>query len=88
MQPSYQAQHCLANEAQGRGALFADGVAMAEALRAEAPAAVDQRTTGPIPFRFHDSETDIRVHRSVIALDAQARSSDRAERLISRTSSI
>lgn len=66
--PGYQFLHCIANEAVGGGSVFADGVAMAEALRASDPAAFDLLAQVPIPFRFHDGEADIRVHRPVINL--------------------
>ncbi|MEO1314773.1 MAG: TauD/TfdA family dioxygenase, partial [Pseudomonadota bacterium] len=35
--PGFQFLHCIANEAEGGGSLFADGFAMAEDLRTEAP---------------------------------------------------
>jgi gamma-butyrobetaine dioxygenase len=61
--PGYQFLHCIANEAAGGGSVFADGVAMAEALRERNRDAFDLLATVPIPFRFHDAEYDIRVHR-------------------------
>jgi gamma-butyrobetaine dioxygenase len=66
--PGYQFLHCIANEAEGGGSVFADGVAMAEALRAEDPEAFDLLARVPIAFRFHDGEVDIRIHRPVINL--------------------
>ena len=66
--PGYQFLHCIANGAQGGGSVFADGVAMAEALRAADPAAFALLAQVPIPFRFHDGEADIRIHRPVINL--------------------
>jgi len=66
--PGYQFLHCIANDAEGGGSVFADGVAMAEALRESDPAAFDLLAEVPIPFRFHDGDYDIRVHRPVINL--------------------
>ena len=67
--PGYQFLHCLANEAVGGGSLFADGYAIARDLRAEEPDAFRMLSETAIPFRFHDSEADIRVHAPVIRLD-------------------
>ncbi|GIT89757.1 gamma-butyrobetaine hydroxylase [Jannaschia pagri] len=67
--PGYQFLHCLENAAEGGGSVFADGVALAEALRETDPEAFDLLATVPVPFRFHDTETDIRVRRPVITLD-------------------
>lgn len=66
--PGYQFLHCLANEAEGGGSLFADGFAMAEDLRHEDPVAFRLLCEVTIPFRFHDKTADIRVHRPVITL--------------------
>lgn len=68
--PGYQFLHCLANDAVGGGSVFADGFAIARHLRDTDRAAFELLCTVPIPFRFHDAETDIRVHRPVITLDA------------------
>lgn len=67
--PGYQFLHCLANEANGGGSLFADGFAIAKDLRIEDPAAHQLLCDVPIPFRFHDEDTDIRVHKPVITLN-------------------
>lgn len=68
--PGYQFLHCLANEAVGGGSLFADGYAIARDLRAEEPDAFRLLSETPIPFRFHDADTDVRVHAPVIRLDS------------------
>ncbi|WP_424930271.1 TauD/TfdA family dioxygenase [Amaricoccus tamworthensis] len=67
--PGYQFLHCLANEATGGGSIFADGFAMAEDLRREDAEAFELLSTVDIPFRFHDGEADIQVHKPVITLD-------------------
>ena len=69
--PGYQFLHCLANEADGGGSLFADGFAMAENLRLEDPEAFRLLCEISIPFRFHDETADIRVNRPVITLGAK-----------------
>jgi len=68
--PGYQFLHCLANEAEGGGSIFADGFAMAEDLRREDPEAFQLLCEVAIPFRFFDDTADIRVHRPVITLGA------------------
>lgn len=69
--PGFQFLHCLANEAEGGGSVFADGYALAEELRRKSPDDFDLLCSVPIPFRFHDAAADIRVHRPVITLDAR-----------------
>ncbi|MEO9904163.1 TauD/TfdA family dioxygenase [Nisaea sp.] len=68
--PGFQFLHCLANEAEGGGSLFADGYAIAEDLKAQDREAYDILATTKIPFRFHDRESDIRKHDTVIRLGA------------------
>jgi len=67
--PGYQFLHCLANDAEGGGSLFADGFAIAEDLRREEPEAFALLSEIEVPFRFHDADADIRVHCPVISLD-------------------
>lgn len=71
--PGYQFLHCLANEAEGGGSLFADGFAIAEDMRREEADAFTLLSEIAIPFRFHDAETDIRVHCPVISLERSGR---------------
>lgn len=74
--PGYQFLHCLANDAEGGESVFADGFALAEDLRAADPKAFELLSTVGIPFRFHDADTDIRVHRPVIRLDRDGKLSE------------
>lgn len=67
--PGYQFLHCLANEAEGGGSLFADGFAMADDLRREDADAFELLASVPVPFRFHDRSSDIRTHQPVIIRD-------------------
>ncbi|MEM7723384.1 MAG: TauD/TfdA family dioxygenase [Pseudomonadota bacterium] len=69
MAPGYQFLHCIANEAAGGGSVFADGYALADALRVSDPDAFDLLSTVAIPFRFHDRDDDLRSRRPVIALN-------------------
>ena len=71
--PGFQFLHCIANEAQGGGSLFADGFALAEDLRARDPEAFRLLSEIAIPFRFHDRDADIRTHAPVITLDRQGK---------------
>lgn len=71
--PGFQFLHCLANEAEGGGSIFADGFAMADDLRAQDPDAFRLLCEVPIPFRFHDQDYDIRVREPVITLDHAGR---------------
>lgn len=66
--PGYQFLHCIANEAEGGGSIFVDGFAVARDLRDQAPDDFAQLTTVQVPFRFHDTETDLRSHHPIIDL--------------------
>ena len=66
--PGYQFLHCLANAARGGGSIFCDGLAVAQDLRAEDPAAFELLSTVTVPFRFHDRDSDIRARKAVITL--------------------
>lgn len=68
--PGYQFLHCLANEAEGGGSVFCDGVAVANDLRSRDPAAFELLATTPVPFRFQDEDTDLRARKPVIVLGA------------------
>lgn len=68
--PGYQFLHCITNDAQGGGSVFADGFAMAQVLRDTDPRAFDLLATTLVPCRFFDRESDIRIHKPVITLDA------------------
>ncbi len=71
--PGFQFLHCLTNEAEGGGSIFADGFAIAEDIRRQDPEAFRMLCEVPIPFRFHDQDYDIRVRKPVITLDHAAR---------------
>ena len=67
--PGYQFLHCITNDAEGGGSVFADGFAIAQALRDRDPSAFDTLAHTVIPCRFFDRECDIRTHTPVITLD-------------------
>lgn len=67
--PGYQCLHCIANGAEGGGSTFADGFAVAAALKAEDPEAYRLLCEVDIPFRFHDRDYDIRGRFPAIVTD-------------------
>ncbi len=67
--PGYQFLHCISNSAEGGGSLFCDGLRIAEDLRAEEPECFELLANIALPYRFHDSSADIRVHRPVITVN-------------------
>ncbi len=76
MPPGYQFLHCLANDAEGGGSTFCDGVAVAEDLRAQDPEAFEVLSTVTIPFRFQDGQTDIRSRKTVISFNTRGEISE------------
>lgn len=68
--PDFQFLHALANDATGGDSMLADGVAVANNLRAGNPEAYEILTTTPVPFRFHDDDNDIRYSAPIIGVDA------------------
>ncbi|GAB3342765.1 TauD/TfdA family dioxygenase [Chromohalobacter beijerinckii] len=71
--PDIQLLYCLENEAEGGESLFADGFAVAEALRHEAPDVFLRLRDTPIDFRFQDEDSDIAVRAPVIDVDDTGR---------------
>ena len=67
--PGFQFLHCVRNEVQGGGSIFADSFRIAETIRNSNPDAFRLLSQIPIPYRFHDHGCDIRVHRPLIGLD-------------------
>ena len=67
--PGYQFLHCITNDAEGGGSVFADGFAIAQVLRDGDPLAFDTLANTLIPCRFFDRTCDIRNHQPVITLD-------------------
>lgn len=69
--PDIQLLYCLENEADGGASTFADGFAVAEAMRQEAPAQFAMLAETPIDLRFQDDEHDIAVREPIIRVDDQ-----------------
>ncbi|MGC3875196.1 TauD/TfdA family dioxygenase [Halomonas sp. GXIMD04776] len=67
--PDIQLLYCLQNEAEGGESIFADGFAVAEELRKEAPEAFRILSKTSIDFRFQDEEQDIATRAPIIELD-------------------
>ena len=74
--PGYQFLHCLANEAEGGGSSFCDGLAVARDLAERDPGAFETLATVAVPFRFHDADTDIRSRKTVIRRDDRGKVSE------------
>jgi len=72
-QPGYQFLHCLVNEAEGGESVYADGLAMAEDLRAEDPDAFRTLTRTRVRLRYHDDETDYMAMKPLIVTDEHDR---------------
>ncbi|MDE3176016.1 MAG: TauD/TfdA family dioxygenase [Pseudomonadota bacterium] len=71
--PGYQFLHCVRNDALGGESIFADSFRIAERVRAADADAFRLLSQTPVPYRFHDDEVDIRVHRPLISLDERGR---------------
>jgi gamma-butyrobetaine dioxygenase len=67
--PGFQFLHCLANEAEGGGSTFVDGLAISTDLRANDIEDFNMLSSVSIPFRFYDENTDIRSRKHVITLN-------------------
>ncbi|MEM5527568.1 TauD/TfdA family dioxygenase [Gammaproteobacteria bacterium AS21] len=65
--PGYQFLHCLKNEAQGGESLLADGFAIAEQMRTQEQQMYQLLIQAKMPFRFHDSDCDIRFSHPLIS---------------------
>ncbi|NKN05508.1 TauD/TfdA family dioxygenase [Rhizobium laguerreae] len=73
MPPGYQFLHCVRNGAEGGESVFADAYMIAEKVRRKDAEAFRLLTSIPIPYRFHDRQYDIRVHRPMVSVDERDR---------------
>jgi gamma-butyrobetaine dioxygenase len=71
--PGLQILHCLYAGREGGVSLFADGFAIAEALRAEDPGSFQFLASAPVPFSFRDPETELSAVRPMLQVDAEGR---------------
>ena len=66
--PGFQALHVLIASSDGGDSLFADGFALAEHLRVEAPEAFAELTTTAVPFHYRSREAELSAERPLIQL--------------------
>jgi alpha-ketoglutarate-dependent taurine dioxygenase len=66
--PGFQALHVLIASSDGGDSLFADGFALAEHLRAEAPEDFAQLTSVAVPFHYRSREAELHAERPLIQL--------------------
>jgi gamma-butyrobetaine dioxygenase len=66
--PGFQALHALIPSSEGGESLFADGFAIAEHLRADAPDAFAQLTATAVPFHYRSHDAELRAARPLIQL--------------------
>jgi gamma-butyrobetaine hydroxylase len=64
--PGLQLLHCLQDDGNGGVSLFADGFAVAAALRERDRLAFDTLAATPVWFEFHDAQCHLRAERTVI----------------------
>lgn len=66
--PGFQALHALVPSLDGGASLFADGLALAEYLRATAPEHFRKLTLTPVPFLYRSKEAELYAERPLIQL--------------------
>lgn len=66
--PGFQALHALISSNEGGESLFADGLALAEHLRASAPDAFVTLTTTAVPFLYRSKDAELYAERPLIQL--------------------
>ena len=69
--PGFQALHALIPSSEGGESLFADGLALAEHLRATAPDAFAQLTRTAVPFHYRSRDADLYAERPLIQLSVR-----------------
>ncbi|HUJ52054.1 MAG TPA: TauD/TfdA family dioxygenase [Steroidobacteraceae bacterium] len=68
--PGFQALHALLPSSEGGESLFADGFALAEHLRVNAPDAFAELTRTPVPFLYRSRDAELYAERPLIQLSA------------------
>jgi len=71
--PGIQLLHCLTNETEGGLSTLVDGLAVAEALRRNAPAAFESLTRVSVRFEYRDDTTHLVAVAPILSLDAAGR---------------
>lgn len=69
--PGYQALHALLASPDGGDSLFADGYAIAEHLRAQAPDAFGLLTRTAVPFHYRSANAELYAERPLIQLSCR-----------------
>ena len=67
--------HCLTNRTQGGLSKLVDGLAVAEALRDDAPTLFNMLAATRVRFRYVDAQTELVASAPLIELDADGRCS-------------
>ena len=68
--PGFQALHALVTSPDGGESLFADGLALADHLRAAAPEHFEELARTPVPFHYRAAGVELRARRPIIELAA------------------
>jgi gamma-butyrobetaine dioxygenase len=68
--PGFQFLHCLRADAPGGDSTLVDGFWIAERIRHDDPETFQLLSSVPVPYRFHDTEHDLRWSAPVIGLGA------------------
>jgi len=71
--PGIQLLHCLTNRTPGGLSTLVDGLAVAEAMRVEAPLLFDILSTTKVRFRYVDAEAELVASAPLIELDEAGR---------------
>lgn len=71
--PGIQLLHCREASTDGGDSVLVDGLALADDIRAEDPAAFAALRDTPVPFRYRDAGCDLRDHKPVISVDLRGR---------------
>jgi alpha-ketoglutarate-dependent taurine dioxygenase len=66
--PGFQSLHALVSSNEGGESLFADGIALAEHLRATAPEAFGELTSTAVPFLYQSKDAELYAERPLIQL--------------------
>ena len=71
--PGFQSLHALLTSTDGGDSLFADGIALAEHLRAQDPRSFDLLTRTRVPFHYRSRDADLYAERPLIQLGCDGR---------------
>lgn len=69
--PGFQSLHALQTSTEGGDSLFADGIALAEHLRATDPESFAMLTRTRVPFHYQSRDADLYAERPLVQLDCR-----------------